>query len=307
MQNKKLTHDELDILKDRMPTINFLKNKTINKNHDACDYYMAIPYGNKYLAWFTYYKHDYVCFFLKLSNYKIVDISIRPCCFNVSLSHNTIIYGTLKDNKIFFIEDIYYYKNKDVKMLTNKNKLNLFQHIFEFEINQTILNKDDIMFGMPIIKHNFNSLYIDKLPYDIYCIKHCKLNKNSLDNKNVKYERKTKAVFKVKPDIHDDTYSLYYNTDDSYTFYEKMLIPSYDCSIMMNNIFRNIKENKNIDYIEESESEDEFQDTDLYRFIKKELSYNMLCYYHNKKNKWIPISVTDKEAITKNKLFNIIN
>ena len=53
-------------------------------NYELC---MAIPYGNKYLAWFTTYNKHYVCIFLEIDkkSKKIYDIKIIPCCFDRSL------------------------------------------------------------------------------------------------------------------------------------------------------------------------------------------------------------------------------
>mgnify|MGYP003328747202 CR=1 FL=1 len=50
-------------------------------------------------------------------------------------------------------------------------------------------------------------------------------------------------------------------------YYNIMFIPDYKTSVMMNNIFRKIKENKNLDYIEESDDEDDFQNIDIDKYV----------------------------------------
>ena len=45
----------------------------------------------------------------------------------------------------------------------------------------------------------------------------------------------------------------------------------------MNNIFRRVKENAILDKIEESDSEDEFEDISLDKFLIKDKSCNILC------------------------------
>jgi hypothetical protein len=47
-----------------------------------------------------------------------------------------------------------------------------------------------------------------------------------------------------------------------------MRIPNLKSSVYMNNHFRNIKENRNIDYIEESDDEDDFQNTDCNKYVE---------------------------------------
>jgi hypothetical protein len=67
-------------------------------------------------------------------------------------------------------------------------------------------------------------------------------------------------------------------------------IPNYKTSVMMNSIFRNIKENRNLDALEESDDEDEISDpnnsnnpnnpdkcsslVDLNKCVKMEFSFN---------------------------------
>lgn len=44
-------------------------------------------------------------------------------------------------------------------------------------------------------------------------------------------------------------------------------IPDYKTSVMMNSLFRNIKENKSLDALEESDEEDEFENVNLDKFV----------------------------------------
>ena len=45
-------------------------------------------------------------------------------------------------------------------------------------------------------------------------------------------------------------------------FFDYALIQDYKTSILMNKLFRNIKENDNLDLLIESDDEDEFEDVD---------------------------------------------
>ena len=63
------------------------------------DYFVAIPEGDKYFAWFTVHNNTNVCYFMKLSsNKQIIDIKIINCCFDSKLCYETIVYGTVLIN-----------------------------------------------------------------------------------------------------------------------------------------------------------------------------------------------------------------
>ena len=70
----------------------------------------------------------------------------------------------------------------------------------------------------------------------------------------------------------------------------------------MNGIFRNIRENQNIDYIEESDEEDNFENISEDKYVDFKKVVIMECIFHNKFKKWIPNKVlTDKDE------FRVIN
>jgi hypothetical protein len=118
------------------------------------------------------------------------------------------------------------------------------------------------------------------------------------------YKKKKEVVFQVKPDIQNDIYHLYCanNNDNNneYLYYSTAFIPNFTTSVMMNQFFRNIKENVNLDALEESDDEDEFQNEKIDRFVNLELSYLMICSYDYKFKKWTPIRLakTDEKIIS---------
>ena len=68
----------------------------------------------------------------------------------------------------------------------------------------------------------------------------------------------------------------------------------------MNTIFRKIRENQNLDYIEESEDEEDFENIDDNKFIDLEKSIYMLCSYNRKFQKWIPKHIINNEKCRNN-------
>jgi len=94
------------------------------------------------------------------------------------------------------------------------------------------------------------------------------------------------GTFTVKPDLQNDIYHLYEEGDK---YHSVALIPDYTTSVMMNKLFRNIKENTNLDTLEESDDEDEFEDERDDRFVFLDKSCKMVCAYNHKFKKWVPV------------------
>jgi hypothetical protein len=125
-----------------------------------------------------------------------------------------------------------------------------------------------------------------------------------------KYPSKSKLetkdiIFKVKADIQNDIYNLYCIENKEEIFYNVAYVPDYKTSVMMNKLFRNIKENENLDLLEESDDEEEFENENIDRFVDINKSMLMICKFNHKFKKWYPIKeytgktqiVTDKNEL----------
>jgi hypothetical protein len=64
----------------------------------------------------------------------------------------------------------------------------------------------------------------------------------------------------------------------------------------MNKIFRKIRENDNLDYIEESDDEDDFQNMDETKYVDLEKSVLIECVFNTKFKRWTPIRIVDKST-----------
>ena len=73
-------------------------------------------------------------------------------------------------------------------------------------------------------------------------------------------------------------------------------IPNFNTSVMMNKLFRNIKENHNLDALEESDDEDEFENDKSDKFVYLDRSYKMVCVYNPKFKKWTPIKLANEKS-----------
>jgi len=62
----------------------------------------------------------------------------------------------------------------------------------------------------------------------------------------------------------------------------------------MNKLFRKIKENDNLDAIEESDNEEEFQNNKEDKYVYLDRSFKMNCEFNNKFKRWMPISLASR-------------
>ena len=114
-------------------------------------------------------------------------------------------------------------------------------------------------------------------------------------------------VFIVKPDIQNDIYHLYCFDDFGKEEYIGVAcISDYKTSVMMNKLFRNIKENNNLDALEESDDEEEFENDREDKFVYLDRTYQMVCQYNYKFKKWSPLKLSEplhKVAVKKDLQF----
>jgi hypothetical protein len=59
----------------------------------------------------------------------------------------------------------------------------------------------------------------------------------------------------------------------------------------MNTIFRTIKENQNLDFLEMSDCEEEFENIKEDKFVNLKKIVYMKCKYNKKFKKWIPFEI----------------
>jgi len=129
---------------------------------------------------------------------------------------------------------------------------------------------------------------------------------NLILNNDKNNNNKIVAVFKITANVSDDIYNLYIMDNNTEVFYDYALINTYNLSIYMNKLFRKIKENENLDYLLESDQEDEFENIDTFKFIQSNKSYNFECVYNEKFKKWIPDKISEKKLIDKKQLIQLI-
>ena len=111
-----------------------------------------------------------------------------------------------------------------------------------------------------------------------------------------KPQYKYPTVFQVTADIQFDIYHLFaYGKNNTPVYYNVAYIPNCKSSTLMNGIFRKIRENKNLDYIEESDDEDDFQNMDEDKYVDINKVVLMEFTFHKKFKRWVPVRVVDHQ------------
>ena len=125
------------------------------------------------------------------------------------------------------------------------------------------------------------------------------IEKSKDSNNTNNHHNKKYKIFIVSADIQNDIYNLIdpdaVNDLSNYTISNKLIasIPDYKTSVFMNTLFRNIKENRSLDALEESDDEDEFENTNIDKFVDLTKKIKMKCIFNYKFKKWTPVECVD--------------
>jgi len=252
-----------------------------------------------------------------------------------TIVYGTFVQEEDKGTKWFIIEDIFFYKGISMKKCnfieklafiadfmknikqefrTEKDIVFVLPVIWQVELKDTMVEyptniPNDINTStyyqihhiqyrsfheiMPYLNVNINKRIIvgeQKKPINpiFQCIKY------RADFTKPQYKYPT--VFQMMADIQFDIYHLFaFGKNNQPVYYNIAYIPNYKTSVFMNGLFRNIRENKNIDYIEESDDEDDFQNINIDKHVNIEKILLIECIFNNKFKKWTPMRVVDKQ------------
>ena len=314
-----LSIDEKKRILDEFPSTELSYENIIHKKVYS-DIVLSIPQGRKYFAWFKNRNNmkdlKDTCYMLQIgASGKVVDVIAYKCCFSNDLKLGTIFYGTIIEidkGNFYSIEDIIEYKGENVFSYTWQQKFELFHQVMKFDIKQVAYNKSYIVMGLPIISNSFDELLKEINQVQQYHVKYIQFRK--MENQNVsqciEVERKegkyvvrkcnialkaqsktTKrdVIFTVRATLQNDIYLLYEKGTSNYV--DVAFVSDYKTSVMMNKLFRTIKENFNLDALEESDDEEEFENNKEDRFVFLEREIDMVCAYNSRFKKWMPSRV----------------
>jgi len=240
-----------------------------------------------------------------------------------------------KQNNCFVVEDILFFEGISLKKSNPSQKLCISTEFMELTA-RTFHKNNSIVFSLPVLweinqKEDFEltpnipDKITETVSYPMHHLQYRSLYETSpylnvfLNRKiNVIAEpKKTSSpflsadfipdfskpqyrytsVFQVTADSQFDIYHLFaYGKNNKPVYYNVAYIPNYKTSVFMNGLFRNIKENKNLDYIEESEDEDEFQDVSDNKYVDVDKVLLIECAFNMKFKKWTPLRVVNSDS-----------
>jgi len=330
LKNGLLVYNNSKHILHRFPNFKLYSNNfNIPNLIDNADYYVLKPKGRKAYLWFTYYKKDLLCLLIFVNNssnniydeanefyYYNINYDKRLCYNNV-LVNGIYFYSNSNSNKVsthyFILDNVMNYNCVNLDKLNHNDynnftiKLNLYKLVLA-----SIINTNYRLY-LGIISNNYSNVFkhVYKLDYKLYsiaCYNNSRFLGNFIVNNSSALEKSVPANFKVYACISQDIYKLYaLDNANKEVFYDYALIDSYKTSVFMNGLFRNIKENSNLDLLEESDSEDEFENTDISKFVNLEKSHIIECIYNKKFKKWIPINLANiNNNIINNSKINFI-
>ena len=327
-----LSHAQIQSLVYRFPKLELsyetVAHKKVSSNYDIC---ISVPTGKKQFAWFTYCGEEDICYLIDLNKEQKITRMVKiEGNFHYKLALGTLLYGTLciiDEKQVFIIEDIYYYCGLPTKHYTFGEKLTYFHTL----MTTYIWKCSSIIFALPYMTMvDGNNDLLDSLQFyesmitkTAYATHHVQFRSSDtvLPYLNHTYKKKQEqfvyepdiilfprtdlnymaqstlktAVFRITADIQNDIYHLfaYDGKTRGYTYVNIAYIGTRTLSAYMNRLFRNIRENDNVDYGEESEDEDTFQNVNPDKYVNLKKEYKMQCVFHNKFKKWVPEKVVD--------------
>ena len=123
----------------------------------------------------------------------------------------------------------------------------------------------------------------------------------SVDEEEENIEKIEYGVFSVTAANEPDVYCLRCLDDNDLVNIGYAYIGNIKTSILMNKLFRRVRENDNIDFIEESDDEDMFEDVSNYKFLLN-TTYTIRCIFNKKYKKWEPLNITNDPISKKQEL-----
>ena len=235
-----------------------------------------------------------------------------PVFFTREMSYGTILYGTVvvhKESKYFVCENVLQYKKQFITNNPYKRVLQAMNDMFTRDIECKCITGRELIITSCLMAASKDTLkdLIQEQTYPIYgilnrCLESTYTFMTPYDNKNTSVSSKRLLTFRVMADIKHNVYKLYYyEPSKGIQFYQKTYIPDYATTVMMNKKFRIVKEDTNLDLLEESDDEEEFENTDEDKYVYLDRYYNYKCYFHPKIKRWIPKEFTNDRRIANTK------
>ncbi len=288
-----------NIVKTRLPDLELSYDKTLHKKVRA-DAFQILPKGKKCMLWFTYKLHENVALLLsfdKTEKYiNNVETIMMTFSDDLAMGDGTILTGVIlssMNQNIFCCRDIHYYQGEHCEKCNYEIKYKYISDMLENYTDQTAIDelKLTILTTAIITKEFTDAISIARsLPYDVYGLSSIRFDRYySLGITPYTQISEPIGYFKVKAQVRCDIYNLFVH--DAAKPHGIAAVTDYKQSVMLNSLFRDIKENRNLDLLEMSDDEDVFENIDEDKYVDLKKSYVMKCSYNARFRKWRPIEV----------------
>jgi hypothetical protein len=316
-----LSYEQQDNVRRRFPKDVELSLDNYLPGKVQADIYEVLPVGKPAFLWFTFFENGHAAFVVT-NTQRGYRYEIVKACFDDELAYGTILSGvfTIRSKEdgtphsFFCANDVVMYKGVDMRHGTNFQRLDTLSRAFgNNEVGNLGPTDGVITIKTTMMSTDFTVAqgHLNTSPYPAYGIRMF----NMRDYKSIgilpattgrSISKDIRSVFLVRANSDPDSYSLFGKRSDTDARYGKemtnltnvglALVPSYSDSVRMNILFRNIRENVSLDYIEESEDEDEFQDINPIKYLIDGAEHKMNCYFSKGCNRWVPESIADGES-----------
>lgn len=298
-----LSSSEKQRLLQEVPFVKLSYENLSHKKVDTFDYISIIPRGGKCFLWFY---NATTCYLVKLEKRQKVDIFKVPISFPPEYT-GSLLYGTFfhhEGKKIVSVENSW----MGQRLLSWGEKLVQWQVLMN-----SLQCAPGYMVCLPAMckTEEEAASKMVSLPYKTYALHYFVYSKINWYEKRIPtadgkqqptqtslQKQGAHAVFHVVPDRQCDIYHLFCMDDETGERKEHSIahICNYQSSVFMNSLFRNIKENRNLDALEESDDEEDFENIEEDKYVQLDMSRNMICEYHAKFRKWRPVQVAPENA-----------
>ncbi len=251
-----------------------------------------------------------------------------------TLLYGTMVQST-ETVQVFVIEDIYHYEGINLKKMLFGEKLTYLYDFFTKNLpNQ---QSNEFLLALPYMRIFRDDADLDSLPFyesftkpAKYISHHIQFRSTStivpylnhiykkpqapIEQKCLSLcdslEKRTDfdyrlsiysgvAIFRAVADIRDDVYHLFaYEKDAPSVYVGVAYIGTRVQSKYMNSLFRKIRENINIDYGEESEDEEYFQDLRIDKYVNLACDHKIECVFNKRFRMWEPVKKVDNGRYT---------
>ena len=271
-----------------------------HKRVSKSNVYISIPKGNKYLVCFSGNGKYPSCISYQKKHKQLTQIQQ----YITSIHYHylgTILYGTfviINDIKYFVAENIYYFKNRFVGNEPYHKQVRYISQVIE-HTNTIVYNKQMFLCKLPYISNRLKDCLDQNYGYELFGIKIINNYEPRYYNVYKIRNRIKYAVFEIRPCIQFDIYDLYcFNQEKIMKKYGIAHIDSYKTSVFMNNLFRQIKENDNLDALEESDDEEDFENIDVDKYVFMDKKYNIKCVFNEQHKRWKPVELSHMKPTT---------